>query len=110
MESDIFLITNLTDESDWNILIIESHSLSAQWDTIAGFLGLEASKIAEIRRDNPTSSTGCWNSALLEWICNTTKFGRPSWRTFLKAVALVNNSQFKKLAADHPGMPLLIQV
>jgi hypothetical protein len=113
MESDIFLITNLTDESDWNILIIESHSLSAQWDTIAGFLGLKPSKIAEIKRDNPTNSTGCWNSALLEWISenyNTDKFCRPSWRTFLKAVALVNKSQLKKLAADHPGIPLLIQV
>ena len=105
--------TDLTEESDWNMLIIESNSLSAQWSTIAGFLGLKPSKIAEIRRDNPSDSTGCWNSALLEWISenyNTEKFGEPSWRTFLKAVALVNISLFKKLAADHPGMPLHIQV
>ena len=105
--------TDLTEESDWNMLIIESNSLSAQWSTIAGFLGLKPSKIAEIRKDNPSDSTGCWNSALLEWISenySTEKFGEPSWRTFLKAVALVNKSQFKKLAADHPGMPLHIQV
>jgi hypothetical protein len=106
----MIFITNPTDESDWNMLTIASHSLSDQWDTIAGFLGLEASKIARIRRDNHDHCTRCWNSALLEWIRNTTKFGEPSWRTFLKAVALVNELQFKKLAADHPGMHPVIQV
>ena len=107
---NLIFTTDLTEESDWNMLTIETNSFSAQWDKIACFLGLEPPKIDEIRRDNPSDSTGCWNSALLEWIRNTEKFGEPSWRTFLKAVALVNKSQFKKLAADHPGMPLHIQV
>ena len=109
--ANLIFTTDLTEESDWNMLIIESNSLSAQWDTIAGFLGLKPSKIAEIRRNHPSNSTGCWNSALLEWISenyNMEKFGEPSWRTFLKAVALVNKSEFKKLAACHPGMLLHI--
>ena len=91
------------------MLIIESNSLCAQWDTIAGFLGLKPSRIASIRKNNPNDNTGCWNSALLEWICqnyDTKAFGEPSWRTFLKAVALVNTLLFKKLAADHQGKPL----
>ena len=88
------------------MLIIESNPLCAQWDTIAGFLGLEPSQIASIRKNNPNDNTGCWNSALLEWIrqnYDTNNFGEPSWRTFLKGVALVNKLQFKKLAADHQG-------
>ena len=91
------------------MLIIESNSLSAQWDIMAGFLGLPASKIAEIGKNSSGDCTRCWNSALLEWISenyDTVRFGKPSWRTFLKAVALVNKLLFKKLAADHPGMPL----
>ena len=107
---NLIVTTDLTEESDWNMLIIESNSLSSQWDTVAGFLGLKPSKIAEIGRNNSGDCTRCWNSALLEWIRNTEKFGEPSWRTFLKAVALVDNSLFKKLAADHPGMPLHVQV
>ena len=111
VQSDLILFpTDLTEESDWNVLIIESNSLSAQWDTVAGFLGLKPSKITEIGRNNSGDCTRCWNSALLEWIRNTEKFGEPSWRTFLKAVALVDKSLFKKLAIDHPGMPLHIQV
>ena len=103
---NLIFTTDLTEESDWNNLAIESKSLSAQWDTVAVYLGLEPSKISEIRRNNSDDCTRCWNSALLEWIRNVKKFGEPSWRTFLKAVALVDDSLFKKLAADHPGMPL----
>ena len=102
----------LTEEKDWNKLIIESSSLCDQWDTVAGYLGLEPSKIAGIRKNNPNDIAGCWNSALLEWIrqnYDTKAFGEPSWRTFLKAVALVNNLQFKKLAANHQGMPSLFR-
>ena len=105
-------LPQLTEEKDWNKLIIESSSLCDQWDTIAGYLGLEPSKIAGIKRNNPNDIAGCWNGALLEWIrqnYDTKAFGEPSWRTFLKAVALVNNLQFKKLAANHQGVPSLFR-
>ena len=94
------------EEDDWNILIDKCSSLCAQWDRIAGFLGLRPSLIASIRRNNPNDNTGCWNDALLEWInqnYNTEKFGLPSWRTFLTAVAKVDKLQFKKLAAENQG-------
>ena len=102
----IFFIHFCTEEDDWNILIDECSSLCSHWDRIAGFLGLRPSLIASIRRNNPNDNTGCWNDALLEWISqnyNTEKFGEPSWRTFLTAVAKVDKLQFKKLAAEHQG-------
>lgn len=38
---------------------------------------------------------------------NFAKFGAPSWRTLLKAVALVDILYFKKLAYNHQGSILL---
>ena len=102
----MFFIHHHAEEDDWNILIDECSSLCAQWDKITGSLGLRPSLIASIRRNNPNDNTGCWNDALLEWISqnyNTEKFGLPSWRTFLTAVAKVDKLQFKKLAAEHQG-------
>ena len=110
VQSDINFITDLTEERDWNSLSIETKSLlSVHWDTIAICLGLVASKIAEIKKNNSGDCTDCWNSALLEWVrqnYDITEFGEPSWRTFLKAVALAdcNKLEVKKLAANHPGM------
>ena len=99
-----------TEEDDWNILIDECSSLCARWDRISGFLGLRPSLIASIRRNNPNDNTGCWNDALLEWISqnyNTEKFGEPSWRSFLTAVAKVDKLQCKKLATNHQGSFIL---
>ena len=100
----------LTEEDDWNVLIDECSSLCSRWDRISGFLGLRPSLIASIRRNNPNDNAGCWNDALLEWISqnyNTEKFGDPSWKTFLTAVAKVDKLQCKKLAANHQGSFIL---
>ena len=105
-----FFLPFCTEEDDWNILIDECSSLCARWDRISGFLGLRPSLIASIRRNNPNDNTGCWNDALLEWISqnyNTEKFGEPSWRSFLTAVAKVDKLQCKELAAVHQGSFIL---
>jgi hypothetical protein len=46
----------------------------------------------------------CWSEALKHWIkqnFNTKKFGVPSWRSLLAAVAKVDKLQFKDLASGH---------
>ena len=93
-----------TEEDDWNILIDECSSLAAKWDQVSGFLGLRPSLIASIRGNHPNDNTGCWNDALLSWVIQkykTVKFGEPSWKTLLKAIAKVDKLEFKRLAAKH---------
>ena len=108
---DLKFIRILSAEKEhWNILIIECKSLSSNWEKVSGYLGLSFELIDTIKRDNPRDSTGCWNEALKEWIkqnYNTKKFGRPSWRSLLRAVAEVDKRQFQKLAAEHQGEKLI---
>jgi hypothetical protein len=90
-------------------LIIECKSLSGDWEKVSAYLGLPFKLIDTIKRDNPRDSSGCWNEALKHWFkqsYNTKKFGRPSWRTLLKAVAEVDALLFERLATKHskPGM------
>ena len=85
-------------------MIDECSSLDSKWDKISGFLGLPPSLIASIRGNHPNDNTGCWNDALLQWISqkyNTKKFGEPSWRTLLAAIAKVDKLTFKTLADKH---------
>ena len=80
--------------------------MAAKWEQIGAFLGLPPSLIASIRGNHPSDNTGCWNDALLQWVqqkYNIQKFGEPSWKSLLKAVAKVDKLQFKKLATDHQG-------
>ena len=94
------------EEEHWNVLIIECKSLSGDWEKISAYLGLSFKLIDTIKRDNPRDSSGCWNEALKQWIkqnYNTKLFGRPSWRSLLKAVAEVDKQQFQKLAVEHQG-------
>ena len=100
----MFATTLLTEEDDWNIVIDECSSLAAKWEQLSGFLGLRPSLIASIKGNHPNDNVGCWNDALLQWIMqkyNTVKFGKPSWKTLLKAISKVDKLEFKKLAAEH---------
>ena len=85
-------------------MIIECKSLCGDWEKISGYLGLPFKLIEAIKHDNPKDSAGCWNEALKQWIkqsYNTGTFGRPSWRSLLKAVAEVDKLLFERLAAKH---------
>ena len=100
-----------TDEDDWNIVIDECSSLAAKWEQLSGFLGLKISVIDTIKQNHPGDNIGCWNEALKQWIkqnYNTLKFGVPSWRSLLTAVAKVDKLQFKELSAEHQGMPVCL--
>ena len=90
-------------ESDWNDVVMECSSLSAKWDDISIYLGLSANKIDAIRRDCG-STQHCWNQALLVWInqgYDTSKFGKPSWRTLVRAIGKENWSLSEKLRQKH---------
>ena len=73
---------------------------------MSAYLGLPISRIESIKGNHPSDDTGCLYDALGQWIgqkYNTKKFGMPSWRTLLKAVASIDKRIFKKLAREHEG-------
>ena len=102
------------EDDDWNTVIIECNSLSAKWEQLSAFLGLSKKLIESIKKNHPNDDTGCWNDALSHWIgqnYNAKKFGVPSWKRLLEAIALVDKLVFKKLAREHEGeiFPILVK-
>jgi hypothetical protein len=92
---------------DWNIVVIECKSLATKWEQLSIFLGLSCDVIDNIKGSG--DNYHCWSEALKHWIrqnYNTATFGRPSWRTLLKAMAEIDKLLFERLAAKHskPGM------
>ena len=78
--------------------------MSGNWEKVSGYLGLSFELIETIKRDNPRDSAGCWNEALKQWIkqnYNTETFSKPTWRSFLRAVAEVDKLLFERLAEKH---------
>ena len=81
-----------------------THTLAAKWKQLCGYLGLRIGLLDTIKRDNPNDSSACFSEALKHWIqqnYNTKKFGLPSWRTLLEAIARENRRVFKTLAEKH---------
>ena len=94
------------EEDDWNIVVTECSSLSAKWEQLSAYLGLNRRLIDSIKRNHPNDSTGCWNDALGHWIgqnYNTDRFNVPSWKVLLRSIALVDKLVFKELAREHEG-------
>ena len=88
-------------------MIFECSSLAAKWEQLSGYLGLSKGTIESIKGNHPCDNSGSWNEALNQWIrknYNTEKFGVPSWRTLLKAVAVVDKLLFEELANNHQGI------
>ena len=99
------------EEDDWNIVVVECNSLSAKWEQLSAFLGLSRKLIDSIKKNHPNDDTVSWNDALGQWIgqnYNAKKFGVPSWKRLLKAIALVDKLVFKKLAREHEGKQCFI--
>lgn len=86
------------------MVITECSSLATHWEQLSGYLGLSFELIDRIKGDHPNDKVGCWNEALKQWIkqnYKTQRFGEPSWKILLKAVARIDKLQCKKLAAEH---------
>ena len=84
----------------------ECSPLASKWQQLSAYLGLKLSIIDRIKSDFPNDSLGCWSEALKEWIrmnYDVQKYGEPSWRTLLKAIAKVDKLYFRRLAAQHQG-------
>ena len=82
----------------------ECKKLSAHWHDLGAHLGLDVDDLECIRKDNRNDSKACLKKALYEWIkqnYSTTKYGLPSWKTLLEAVADVDKHLFKKLAEKY---------
>ena len=87
-------------------MIKDCRSLSAKWEILSAYLGLTQSTIDTIKHDYSGNTLGCWNKALSEWIkqsYNADRYGKPSWRTLLRAVVTVDKLLFDKLRRKHPG-------
>ena len=101
------MICPFLEDDDWNEVIKECSSLAAKWEQLSGYLGLSIGTIDTIKENLTNNVAGCWNEALKQWIkqnYRTVKFGLPSWRALLEAVARVDKLLFKKLADKHKGM------
>ena len=88
-------------------MIKECSSLAAKWEHLSGYLGLSIGCIDTIKKNFSTDATGCWNEALKQWIqqnYRTKKFGLPSWRTLLEAIARFDKRLCKILANKHQGI------
>ena len=87
---------------DWNTVVIECRPLAAKWRDLSIYLGLSHDVIDNIKGSD---NYHCLSEALDQWIrqnYNTKKFGMPSWRSLLGAVAEVDSKlQFKRLAEKH---------
>ena len=94
----------LSDEDDWNDIILACSSLAPKWQQLSGFLGLSIKTIRTIRESYPNDIAVSWNEALMQWVLqeyNTEKYGPPSWKSLLKAVSRVDETLFDKLAKEH---------
>ena len=108
MYTCIFICTHThtyaTVDDDWNIVSVECGSLAAKWEQLSACLGLAKADIDRIRENRPRDSAGCWSEALSQWIkqnYSTQRFGLPSWRSLLSAVAMVDRRLCKELANKH---------
>ena len=98
--------SHTTEEDDWNVVFVECCSLAAKWEQLSACLGLAKADIDSIRESRSRDSAGCWSEALSQWIkqnYSTQRFGLPSWRSLLKAMAMVDKRLVKELATKHPS-------
>ena len=103
----IFTIYPISEEDDWNDVIKECSSLAAKWEQLSGYLGLSIGTIDAIRENFPNNVAGCLNEAFKHWIkqnYRTAKYGYPSWRMLLEAIARIDKLLFKRLADKHQGI------
>jgi hypothetical protein len=101
------MLCPISEEDDWNDVVRECSSLAAKWEQLGALLGLRIGTIDAIKENLPNNAAGCWNEALKQWIkqnYRTARYGYPSWRMLLEAIATVDKLLFKKLADKHQGM------
>ena len=94
-------------------MFAECSSLASKWQQLSTYLGLKLSIIDRIKSDFPSDNLRCWSEGLKEWIkmnYNIQRYGKPSWKTLLKAIARVDNLCFKRLAIEHQGTDTTVAI
>ena len=84
----------------------ECSPLASEWYQLSTYLGLHMSIIDRIKSDFPNDSRRCLSEALKEWIkmnYDTERYGKPSWKTLLDAIAKIDKLLFNRLATEHQG-------
>ena len=102
----LFVETSYTEDDDWNVVFDECSSLASKWQQLSAYLGLNPSIIDRIKSNFQGDCLGCLSEALKEWIkmnYDTERFGKPSWKTLLKAIAKIDKQLFNRLATEHQG-------
>ena len=100
-------------DDDWNDVVRQCCSFAAKWEVISAYLGLSSGLIDVIKTNNPKDCNACLNDALKHWIrqnYNTKKFGEPSWRTLIDAIAMVDNKLAWRLSSCHQCTRKLIKL
>ena len=85
----------------------------ADWKGIGMALHIKVGKLEEIERAHPSDPNNCLTATIIEWLkknYKTEKFGDPSWRILVKAVADFNKDVARKIAQAHQGRPVNVTV
>ena len=95
------------DEDDWSEICCECRSLASRWDELCLFLHLPMGTSDTIKEKHPTKELSCLSEALKLWILQkykTQRYGPPTWKMLLGAIAKIDEDLFKTLAKEHQGM------
>lgn len=89
----------------------EVYPMAGDWDQIAVGLKIPPAVKSCIAEENPSKPKMCLLAVLHEWlkkVYNVHKYGLPSWRSLVKAVASplggANPALAEAIAKEHPGM------
>ena len=84
--------------------------MAAKFRSLGGALGLRPCTLDKIRKDNPYDSGEALDQVIDTWLAqqyDTDRFGVPSWRRLVSAVASpaggCNCLLAEKIAENHPG-------
>ena len=83
--------------------------LVADWPKLAHYLGVRNDDVKVMKTEKPGDTWACLHNTMELWLrenYNTTKFGHPSWRTLVKAVARMDMAHAKEIANEHRGIYL----
>ena len=82
-----------------------------KWKEVGGALRLNPDLLSTIEADHPNNVTSCLDEVLIQWLkkmYDVSRFGQPSWKLLVAAVAHPaggnNCALAEKIAANHNGI------
>ena len=104
------LLGNIIGESNAHDVKLAVMSVAANYRLFGGALGLAVSTLSRIFKENPGDFREALGQVIDTWLTqqyDTGRYGMPSWRKLVNAVASPaggnNHLLAKKIAEDHPG-------